>query len=135
MVMNGLAAGILLFIGFGWISIILMLICLYAWKGDFKSSYNYRPWKPFHVPEETATKIDKQAAKWLFFMSAAFLCAMIVGLAYGVATRNLNDLSAILLDMGIAWGIILLAFVIVGYVYTWLVVNKQNKDKTRKRDS
>ncbi len=135
MVMNGLVSGILLFISFGWISIILMLVSLYAWKGDFKSSYNYRPWKPFAVPEETATNIDKEGAKWLFFMSVAFLCAMIVGLAYGIATHNFNDLPTSLLVMAIAWSIIMLAFVIVGYVYTWFVVNKQNMEKTRKRDS
>jgi hypothetical protein len=131
MVVNGLAQGIALFVVFGWINIILMIICLYAWKGDFKSSYNYRPWKPFHVPEETATKIDKQAAKWLFFMSAAFLCAMIVGLAYGIEMGNFNDLPAILLDMAIAWSIIMLAFVIVGYVYTWIVVNKHKTDRIK----
>ena len=129
MVMNGLVSGILLFIAFGWISIILMLICLYAWKGDFKSSYNYRPWKPFAVPEETATKIDKEGAKWLFFMSAAFLCAMIVGLAYGIAMHNFDDLTTILLDMAITWCIIMFAFVILGYVYAWFAVNKHNTDK------
>ena len=85
----------------------------------------------FHVPEETATKIDKQAAKWLFFMSAAFFCAMIVGLAYGIEKGNFNDLPAILLDKAIAWNIIMLAFVIMGYVYTWIVVNKHKTDKIK----
>ena len=87
------------------------------------------------MPEETATNIDKEGAKWLFFMSVAFLCAMIVGLAYGIATHNFNDLPTSLLVMAIALSMIMLAFVIVGYVYTWFVVNKQNMEKTRKRDS
>lgn len=130
MVDSGLGAGIALCVVFGWLSIIMMIICLYAWKGDFKSSYNYRPWKPFQVPEETATKIDKQAAKWLFFMSAAFLCALIIGLAYGILTRNSNDLTSILLAMAMAWGLIMFVLIIIGYVYTWLVVKKQNPDKT-----
>jgi uncharacterized membrane protein len=134
MVDNELAMGIVLCLGFGWISIFVMLVSLYAWKGDFKSSYNYRPWKPFHVPEETATKIDKEGAKWLFFMSAAFFCAMIVGLAYGLATSNFNNLPNIFLVMAIAWSIIMFAFVIGVYVYAWSAANKKNTDKTREHD-
>ena len=75
-----------------------MLICWYVWKGDFKSSYNYRPkWAQVDLPEDVKTRIDKEAAKWLFFIAGAFLCAMIVGFVYGFVTGNYDDLPTIFL--------------------------------------
>ena len=130
MIDNGLAYAILLFVVFGWNCIFLMLICLWAWKGNFKSSYNYRPWKPFPVPEDVATKIDKEGAKWLFFIAGAFLCAMIAGFVYGFATGDFNNLPNIFLVIAAAWVAIMFAFVIGGYIYAWLVVNKHNAGKT-----
>lgn len=60
MVFNGLAFGLLETIGFGWISIFSMLVCLYVWKGDFKSSYNYRPWKMVDIPEDMPRRSIKR---------------------------------------------------------------------------
>ncbi|MGA9139649.1 MAG: hypothetical protein WBZ29_05465 [Methanocella sp.] len=131
MAMNGLASAILLLIVFGWLSILLMLICWYVWKGDFKSSYNYRPkWAQVNLPEDVKTKIDRVAAKWLFFIAGAFLCAMVVGFAYGFATGHYDDLPTIFLATATAWGAIMFALVICGYIYAWLIVNRKNVGKT-----
>ncbi len=131
MAMNGLASAILLLIVFGWLSILLMLICWYVWKGDFKSSYNYRPkWAQVNLSEEVKMKIDKEGAKWLFFIAGAFLCAMVVGFAYGFATGNYDDLTTIFLATAAAWGAIMFALVICGYIYAWLIVNRKNTGKT-----
>jgi hypothetical protein len=130
MVYNGLAFGLLMTISFGWVCIFLILICLYVWKGDFKSSYNFRPWKPFDVPEDLATKIDKEGAKWLFFIACAFLCAMITGWVYGFITGDYNDLPNILLASFVGWGLIMVAMIVVVYVYAWFAVKKNDRGKT-----
>lgn len=127
MAFSGLASAFLLLIVFSWLSILLMLICWYVWKGDFKSSYNYRPkWARIDLPEDVATKIDKEAAKWLFFIAGGFLCALIVGFVYGFATGSYDDLTTIFLATAAAWCAIMFALVIGGYTYAWLIVKRKN---------
>ena len=131
MAFSGLASAILLFIGFSWICVFLMLICWYVWKGDFKSSYNYRPkWAQVDLPEDVKTKIDKEAAKWIFLTAAGFLCAMVVGFAYGFVTGRYDDLTSIFLATATAWCAIMFAFVIGGYTYAWLIVSRKKAGKT-----
>jgi len=107
-----------------------MLICFYVWKGDFKSSYNYRPkWARVDLPEDVATKIDKDAAKWIFLMAGTFLCAMVIGFAWGFATGNYDDLTTIFLATATAWCAIMFAFVIGGYAYAGLLVKRRKAGK------
>ncbi len=125
MVFNGLAYGLLETIGFGWPCTFLMIVCLYAWKGDFKSSYNFRPkWAKIDIPEEVATKIDKEAAKWLFYSGCAFWCSMIIGWAYSIIFSDYDNLPFILLAVLILWTLILLAGIIVFLMYTWSLEKK-----------
>jgi hypothetical protein len=131
MVLNGLALGLLETIGFGWISMFLMLVCLYAWKGDFKSSYNYRPkWAQVDLPEDVSTKIDKEGAKWIVFTVGAFWCAMIIGWVYSLVSGNFNALQFILLASFVGWVLILLALVVVVYLHAWFAEKKYKTGKT-----
>ncbi|BAI61000.1 hypothetical protein MCP_0928 [Methanocella paludicola SANAE] len=130
MVFNGLAFGLLETIVFGWICIFSMLVCLYVWKGDFKSSYNYRPWKIVDIPEDVATKIDKEAAKLIVFIDGAFLCAMTIGWVYSIVSGDYNNLQFILLASLIGWVLILLALIVIFLVYAWFVDKKYKTGKT-----
>ncbi|WP_128859936.1 hypothetical protein [Methanocella paludicola] len=107
-----------------------MLVCLYVWKGDFKSSYNYRPWKIVDIPEDVATKIDKEAAKLIVFIDGAFLCAMTIGWVYSIVSGDYNNLQFILLASLIGWVLILLALIVIFLVYAWFVDKKYKTGKT-----
>lgn len=131
MVFNSLAMGLLETIGFGWISLFLLLICLYAWKGDFKSSYNFRPkWAQVDLPEDVNTKIDKEGARWIVYSVGVFWCVMIIGWIYSVVSGNFDALQFILLACFVGWVLILLALVVVVCVYAWFAVKKHNAGKT-----
>jgi hypothetical protein len=125
MVFNGLALGLLETIGFGWISTFLMLVCLYVWKGDFKSSYNYRPkWARVDIPEDVATQIDKDGAKWMAYTIGVFWCALIIGWVYSLLSGDYDHLPFILLASLLGWSLILLAIVVVFYIKAYFAEKK-----------
>jgi hypothetical protein len=124
MVFNALAYSVLETIGFGWPCTIMMLVCWYAWKGDFKSSYNFRPLARLDLPEDVATKIDKKAAKWLFYTGCLFWCGVIVAWAYGLLSGNYDALMYLLFACLSIWALVLLVLVAVFYTYAWSLSKK-----------
>jgi hypothetical protein len=130
MVVNGLGVGVLETVGFGWISAFLMLICLYVWKGDFKSSYNYRPkWAQMNIPEDEATKMDKEGAKWMVYAIGVLWCAIIIGWVYSIVSGDYNHLSFILLGNLIGWAVLFLAVTLVFYIKAYFAEKKHKTNK------
>ncbi len=131
-VFNGLAMGLLETIGFGWISTFLMIVSLYVWKGDFKSSYNYRPkWARVDLPEDVATHIDKDCAKWMAYAVGVFWCALVIGWAYGILSGDYDRLPFILLAGLVGWTLILLVVIIVFCIKTYFIEMKIKTKENR----
>ncbi len=117
MVFNGLAYGLLETIAFGWPCTFLMIVSWWAWKGDFKSSYNYHPIKLVDLPEDVATRIDKEGAKWLFYLGCALWGAIAIAWLYSLVSGDFNNLPYIIIAIGVVWVIILLALIVVFLLY------------------
>jgi heme/copper-type cytochrome/quinol oxidase subunit 4 len=125
MVNNWLAFALVFGIIGGWACVILILVSLWVLKGNFKSSYNYRPWKPFVVPEDLADKANREGAKWLLAIVVLLLVSLVLGIAYGWATGDYSLTPFIVLSALLA-----LALVVVGvYLYSWLLLNQRNAGK------
>lgn len=58
---SGFTLNLMFTITLGWSCILLIIISFWVLKGDFKSRCNYRPWKPFTVPEDIADRLTRNA--------------------------------------------------------------------------
>jgi hypothetical protein len=123
---KGLAVTLVFGIIFGWFSVLLIIICLWVLKGDFKSSYNYRPWKPFVVPEDLADKANREGARWLIAISVLAIIGLILGVVYGLATGDYFFVPFIVMPVLL---VLLLVLIIGVYLYSWLLLKRRNAGK------
>lgn len=107
----------------GWICILLALFSLLVLKGNLKSSYNYRPWKPFVVPEDLADRANREGAKWLLAIAALTIISLAIGIVYGLVTGNFYLVPFIVVPVLIVSVLILTVGV---YLYSWLLVRRRN---------
>ena len=123
---SGFTLNLILAITLGWSCIILILISLWVLKGDFKSRCNYRPWKPFIVPEDVADRVNRECAKWLLILAVITLCMLIFGVIYGVRTGNYYTIPFTILPILLGLFILLS---IGAYMYSWYLLQQQNNGK------
>ncbi len=123
---SGLAVAIVLGIVIGWPCVILILLSLWVLKGDFKSSYNYRPWKPFVVPEDLADKANREGAKWLLVLALLTIVGLISGAVYGWVTGDYYFVPFTVLPVML---VLLIALTIGIYLYSWLLLQRRNAGK------
>ncbi len=123
---NGLAITLVFGVIFSWFSILLIIICLWVLKGDFKSSYNYRPWKPFIVPEDLADKANRTGAKWLLAIAVLTLTVLVFGAIYGLETDDYYFVPFVAVPVLIVFIILLTIGV---YTYAWLLTKRRNAGK------
>jgi hypothetical protein len=123
---SGLAVAIVLGIVIGWPCVILILLSLLVLKGDFKSSYNYRPWKPFVVPEDLADKANREGAKWLLVLALLTIVGLISGAVYGWVTGDYYFMPFTVLPVML---VLLIALTIGIYLYSWLLLQRRNAGK------
>lgn len=123
---SGLVLTLVFSIIIGWVCIILILLCLWVLKGDFKSSYNYRPWKPFIVPEDLADKANKEGAKWLLSIAVLTFTLLVFGVVYGLATGDYNLVPFIVMPVMLA---LMIVISICVYLYSWLLLQRRNAGK------
>lgn len=123
---SGLAVAIVLGIVIGWPCVILILLSLVVLKGNFKSSYNYRPWKPFVVPEDLADKANREGAKWLLVLALLTIAGLIFGAVYGWVTGDYYFMPFTVLPVML---VLLIALTIGIYLYSWLLLQRRNAGK------
>lgn len=123
---SGLAVAIVLGIVIGWPCVILILLSLLVLKGDFKSSYNYRPWKPFVVPEDLADIANREGAKWLLVLALLTIVGLIFGAVYGWVTGDYFFVPFTVLPVML---VLLIALTIGIYLYSWLLLQRRNAGK------
>jgi hypothetical protein len=123
---SGLTLNLIFAIAIGWFCILLIIISLWVLKGDFKSHCNYRPWKPFIVPEDVADRVNRECAKWLLLLAVITFFVLIFGVIYGVRTGNYYTIPFTILP------ILLGLFILLGvgaYIYSWYLLQQRNKRK------
>jgi hypothetical protein len=123
---SGLAVAIVMGIVIGWPCVILILLSLLVLKGDFRSSYNYRPWKPFVVPEDLADKANREGAKWLLVLALLTIVGLISGAVYGWVTGDYYFMPFTVLPVML---VLLIALTIGIYLYSWLLLQRRNAGK------
>lgn len=124
---KGLESMLVLGIIIGWFCVLLALFSLLVLKGDLKSSHNYRPWKPFVVPEDLADRANRKGAKWLLAIVALTIISLVIGIVYGLATGNYYLVPFIVVPVLIASILVLTVCV---YLYSWLLLKRRNAGKT-----
>jgi hypothetical protein len=123
---SGLTLNLTFAIAIGWPCIFLIIISLWVLKGDFKSRCNYRPWRPFIMPEDIADKVNRECAKWLLFLAISILCVLIFGVIYGLRTGNHYTIPFTILPVLLSLFILLS---IGAYIYSWYLLLQRNKGK------